>query len=49
MEARVNWILIILGTQFIKKKQPVWPVFPHYLSVSYDYDKSELLLYEKLR
>ena len=36
--ARVDWILIIFGTQVIKKKQPVQPVFPDYLSVSYDYD-----------
>ena len=37
MQARVDWVLIILGTQVIKKKQPVWPVFPDYLSVSYEY------------
>ena len=37
MQARVDWVLIILGTQVIKKKQPVRPVFPDYLSVSYDY------------
>ena len=37
MQARVDWILIIFGTQVIKKKQPLRPVFPDYLSVSYDY------------
>ena len=35
--ARVDWVLIIFGTQVIKKKRPVRPVFPDYLSVSYDY------------
>ena len=38
MQARVDWVLIIFGTQVIKKKRPVWPVFPDYLSVSYDYE-----------
>ena len=42
MQARVNWVLIILGTQVIKKKRPVWPVFPDYLSVSYDYAEIHL-------
>ena len=37
MQARVGWVLIIFGTQVIKKKRSVWPVFPDYLSVSYDY------------
>ena len=37
MQACKDWILIIFGTQFIKKKRPVQPVFPDYLSVSYDY------------
>ena len=35
----MDWVLIIFGTQVIKKKRPVRPVFPDYLSVSYDYDK----------
>ena len=39
MQARVDWVLIIFGTQVIKKKRPVRPVFPDYLSVSYDYDQ----------
>ena len=30
---RLGWVLIIFGTQVIKKKQPVRPVFPDYLSV----------------
>ena len=38
MQARVDWVLIIFGTQVIKKKLPVRPVLPDYLSVSYDYD-----------
>ena len=36
-QAGVDWILIILGTQVIKKKRPVRPVFADSLSVSYDY------------
>ena len=39
MQAHVDWVLIIFGTQVIKKKRPVRPVFPDYLSVSYDYGK----------
>ena len=31
---------MIFQTQVIKKKQPVRPVFPDYLSVSYDYTYS---------
>ena len=38
MQARVDWVLIIFGTQVIKKKRPVRPVLPDYLSVSFDYD-----------
>ena len=37
MQARVDCVLIVLRTQVIKKKRPVRSVFPHYLSVSYDY------------
>ena len=37
MQARVDWVLTIFGTQAIKKKRPVRSVFPDYLSVSYDY------------
>ena len=39
MQARVDWVLRIFGTQVIKKKRPVWPVFPDFLSVSYDHAK----------
>ena len=39
---RLGWVLIIFGTQVIKKKQPVRPVFPDYLSVSYDYGKMNM-------
>ena len=42
MQARVDWILIIFGTQVIKKKWPVRPVFPDYLSVSYNYDFTDV-------
>ena len=37
MQACVDWVLIIFGTQFIKKKRLVQTVFLDYLSVSYDY------------
>ena len=30
MQACVDWVLIIFGTQVIKKKRPVRPVFPDY-------------------
>ena len=43
MQACVDWVLIILGTQVIKKKRLVRPVFPDYLSVSYDYGFTELV------
>ena len=46
MQARVCWILIIFGTQVTKKKRPVRPVFPDYLSVSFDYYLSDKM-YEK--
>ena len=36
MQNRVDWFLISFGTEVIKEKQPVQPVFPDYLSVSYD-------------
>ena len=38
MQADMDWVLKIFGTQVIKKKQLVRFVFPDYLSVSYDYD-----------
>ena len=37
----MDWVLIILGTQVIKKKRSVRPVFPDHLSVSYDYGGTE--------
>ena len=43
MQARVDWILKIFGTQVTKQKRPVRPVFPDYLSVSYDYASIEML------
>ena len=47
MQARVDWVLIILGTQVIKKKRPVRPVYPDYLSVSYDHAKTEPTIWRK--
>ena len=37
MQARIDWVLKSLGTQVIKKKRPVRPVFPGYPSASYGY------------
>ena len=37
MQACIDWVLKTLGTQVIKKKRPVWPVFPGYPSISYGY------------
>ena len=45
MQARVDWVLIIFGTQIIKKKRSVRAVFPDYLSVSYHYDKTYLVTF----
>ena len=36
-----DWILIIFGTQVIKKKHPARSVFPDYLSISYDWLKEK--------
>ena len=44
MQARVDWALIILRTQVIKKKRPVRPVFPDYLSASYGYGTTNHML-----
>ena len=38
MQARVDWVLRIFGTQVTKKKRPFRHMFPDYLSVSYDYE-----------
>ena len=38
IQACVDWVLIVFGTQVINKKRPVRPVFLDYLSVSYDYN-----------
>ena len=40
MQARVDWVLRIFGTQVTRKKRLVRPAFPDYLSVSYDYGRS---------
>ena len=42
MQARLDWVLIIFGTQVIKKKWPVRLVFPDYLSVSCDYGRLKI-------
>ena len=44
MQVRVDWVLRIFGTQVFKKKRPIRPVFPDYLSVSYDY----AVIFEKM-
>ena len=44
MQARIDWVLIIFGTQVIKKKRLVWPVFPDYLCISCDYGQPHWLL-----
>ena len=43
MQARVDCVLIIFGTQVIKKKRPVRSVFPDYLSVSYEYGHNKVV------
>ena len=48
MQARVDWVLIIFETQFIKKKRPVRFVFPDYLSVFYAYDYTFLFIFTPL-
>ena len=44
----MDWVLIIFATQVITKKRPVRPVFPDYLSVSYDYARTHLAVAEEL-
>ena len=44
MQALIGWVLIIFGTQVIKKKRPVRSVFPDYHSVSYDYAYTKTLI-----
>ena len=44
MQARVDWVLIIFRTRVINNKQLVWPVFPGYLSVSYNYRFTDVYL-----
>ena len=44
----MDWVPIIFGTQVIKKKRPARPVFPDYLSVSYDYGLREILKKAKI-
>lgn len=38
MQACVNWVLIMFGTQVIQKMRPVRCVFLDYCSISYDYE-----------
>ena len=46
MQACVDWVLIIFGTQVVQKKRPVWPVFPDYLSISYHYVETRHFLFD---
>ena len=46
MQALVDWVPIMFGTQVIKEKWPVRPVFPDYLSGSYDYDGKVIVVLE---
>ena len=39
MPSKEEWVLAQLGSQHKCVDRPVWPVFPDYLSVSYDYGK----------
>ena len=48
MQACVDWVLIIFGTQVIKKKRPARPVFPDCFSVSYDYGSSDIDIFKQL-
>ena len=41
MQARVDRVLIIFGTQVITKKPLVRPVVPDYLSISHGYDNAK--------
>ena len=44
----MNWVLRIFGTQVIKRKQPVQPVFPDYLFVSYYYGSTEYMIVQRI-
>ena len=46
MQALVDWVPIMFGTQVIKEKWPVRPVFPDYLSGSYDHDGKVIVVLE---
>ena len=54
MQARVDWVLIISGTQVIKEKWSFRPVFPDYLSFTFNsvnivnFDKSSMFLNSKI-
>ena len=48
MQACVDWVLIIFGTQVIKKKRPVRPVFPDYLFVFMTMVNTKTRLTQKL-
>ena len=43
MPGKEEWALVQLGSQHNCVELPVRPVFPDYLSVSYDYDVTNLL------
>ena len=42
-----EWVLVQLGSQCKPVEQPVWPLFPDYLSISCDYDLSYGLKYKQ--
>ena len=48
MQACLDWFLINFGAQVKKKKRPFRPVFPDYLSVSYDYAYSDVVVRAKV-
>ena len=44
VQARVNWVLRIFGSQVTMTNRPVRSTFPDYLSVSYDYEKTNFTI-----
>ena len=44
MQARIDWVLIVFGTQVIKRKRPARAFFLDYFSVSYDYVLTDTVL-----
>ena len=42
MHGREEWVLELLGSQHKHKEWSVQPMFPAYLSISYDYDMAKM-------